>query len=110
MDYLCAHEKIESSKGIGVVGISKSAEIALLMATYFGDKVSAVVAMNGMPLLTGRYKYQKKDLLKGKGTLMPVYHCHKPVFRPEMAIFQRAGMREGGLPLPLGVQYLIFLI
>ena len=65
MDYLCAHEKIESSKGIGVVGISKSAEIALLMATYFGDKVSAVVAMNGMPLLTGRYKYQGKDLLKG---------------------------------------------
>jgi hypothetical protein len=38
------------------------------MATYFGDKViSAVVAMNGMPLLTGRYKYQGKDLLKGKG-------------------------------------------
>ena len=67
VDYLCAHEKIESSKGIGVVGISKSAEIALLMATYFGDKVSAVVAMNGMPLLTGRYKYQGKDLLKGKG-------------------------------------------
>ena len=30
-------------------------------------------------------------------TLMPVYHmhCHKPVFRPKMAIFQRAGMREG---------------
>ena len=34
-------------------------------------------------------------------TLMPLYHCHKPVFRPKMAIFQRAGMREGGLPLPL---------
>ena len=66
VNYLYAHEKIESSKGIGVVGISKSAEIALLMATYFGDKVSAVVAMNGMPLLTGRYKYQGKDLLKGK--------------------------------------------
>ena len=29
-------------------------------------------------------------------TLIPVYHCHKPVFRPKMAIFRRAGMREGG--------------
>jgi hypothetical protein len=27
---------------------------------------------------------------------MPIYHCHKPVFRPKMAIFRRAGMREGG--------------
>ena len=43
-------------------------------------------------------------------TLMPVYHCHKPVFRPKMAIFRRAGMREGGLPLPLTFQYLIFMI
>ena len=42
-------------------------------------------------------------------TLMPLYHCHKPVFRPKMAIFWRAGMREGGLPLPLGFQYLIFM-
>ena len=67
INFLHAHESIESSKGIGVVGISKSAEIALLMATYLGDKVSAVVAMNGMPMLTGRYKYQGKDLLKGEG-------------------------------------------
>ena len=43
-------------------------------------------------------------------TLMPFYHCHKPVFTPKMAIFQRAGMREGGLPLPLAFQYLILLI
>ena len=43
-------------------------------------------------------------------TLMPVYHCHKPVFRPKMAIFWRAGMREGGLSLPLAFQYLIFMI
>ena len=34
-------------------------------------------------------------------TLMLFYHCHKPVFRPKMAIFRRVGMREGGLPLPL---------
>jgi hypothetical protein len=32
------------------------------------------------------------------------------VFRPKMAIFRRAGMREGGLPLPLAFQYLIFMI
>ena len=43
-------------------------------------------------------------------TLMPGYHCHKPVFRPKMAIFRRAGMREGGLPLPLAFHYLIFMI
>ena len=43
-------------------------------------------------------------------TLMPLYHCHKPVFRPKMAIFRRAGMREGGLPLPLAFQYLILMI
>ena len=43
-------------------------------------------------------------------TLMLVYHCHKPVFTPKMAIFQRAEIREGGLPLPLAFQYLILLI
>ena len=43
-------------------------------------------------------------------TLMLVYHCHKPVFTPKIAIFRRAGMREGGLPLPLTFQYLIFMI
>ena len=66
MDFLCSHESICSDKGIGVVGISKSAEIGLLMGTYFDDKVSVVVSMNGMPLLTGSYKYKGKDLLKGK--------------------------------------------
>ena len=43
-------------------------------------------------------------------TLMLVYHCHKPVFTPKIAIFQRGGMREGGLPLPTTFQYLIFMI
>ena len=37
---------------------------------------------------------------------MPVYHCHKPVFRPKKANFRR----EGGLPLPLAFQYLIFMV
>ena len=32
------------------------------------------------------------------------------VFRPKMAIFRRAEMREGGLPLPLAFQYLILMI
>ena len=41
---------------------------------------------------------------------MPVYNSHKPVFRPKMAIIRRAGMREGGLPLPLAFQYLILMI
>ena len=43
-------------------------------------------------------------------TLMLVYHCHKPVFTPKIAIFRRVRMREGGLPLPLTFQYLIFMI
>ena len=43
-------------------------------------------------------------------TLMLVYHCHKPVFTPKIAIFRRAGMREGGLPLPLAFQYFILMI
>ena len=43
-------------------------------------------------------------------TLMPIYYCHKPVFRPKMAIFRRAGMKEGGLPLPLAFQHLILMI
>ena len=45
----------------------------------------------------------------GSNTLMLVYHCHKPVFTPKIAIW-RAGMREGGLPLPLAFQYLIPMI
>ena len=32
------------------------------------------------------------------------------VFRPKMSIFQRAGMRKEGLPLPLAFQYLILMI
>ena len=43
-------------------------------------------------------------------TLMPVYHCHKPVFKPKMGIFRRGGIREGGLPLPVAFHYLIFMI
>ena len=31
------------------------------------------------------------------------------VFRPKMAIFRRAYMREGRLPLPLAFQYFIFM-
>ena len=48
--------------------------------------------------------------LQEVSTLMQLYHCHKPVFRPKMAIFWRVGMREGGKPLPLAFQYLIFMI
>ena len=50
------------------------------------------------------------SLMESKSTLMLDYHCHKPVFTPKMAIFQRAGMKEGGLPLPLAFHYFIFMI
>ena len=33
---------------------------------------------------------------KALATLMPLCHCHKPVFRPKMAVFRRVEMREGG--------------
>ena len=38
-------------------------------------------------------------------TLMPLYHCHKPVFRPKMAILWRAGMREreGATPTSISI-------
>ena len=67
-----------------------------------------VVDVGGTVVLQKNKKNYKFDL--GFNTLMPVYHCHKTVFRPKMAIFQRAGMREGELPLPLAFQYLIFMI
>ena len=43
-------------------------------------------------------------------TLMPVYHCHKPVIGPKMAIVWSGGRPEGELPLPLAFQYLISMI
>ena len=68
---------------------------------------------NGCPNLPGPHNdtYNGFDPpVHRADTLMLVYHCHKPVFTPKIAIFQRAGMREGGLPLPLAFQYLILMI
>ena len=42
-----------------------------------------------------------KRTVRKRSTQMPFHHCHKPVFSPKMAIFQRAVMREGGWPLPI---------
>ena len=39
MNYLFEQDFVKTSSGIGVVGMSKAAEIALLMGTYFDDKV-----------------------------------------------------------------------
>ena len=71
--------------------------------SYRTSSVSAQCNMGHM----SRNATHKLDRLL---TLMPLYHCHKPVFRPKMAIFRRAGMREGGLPLSLAFQYLILMI
>ena len=77
------------------------------------DKLSAICVYNykddfcsltepiGLPIHLGKPR---------TSTLMLVYHCHKPGFTPKIAIFRRAGMREGGLPLPLAFQYLILMI
>ena len=61
------------------------------------------VSVSVLPLLPA----QEDNSRRVSGTLMPIHHCHKPVFRPKMAILRRAGMREGGLPLPLAFQYLV---
>ena len=59
------------------------------------------------PILRGIYLSTKESHIC---TLMLVYHCHKPVFTPKMAIIRSAEMRERGLPLPLAFQYLILLL
>ena len=64
----------------------------------------------GMIRERGQNTCKQGWLNKSSITLMPLCHCHKPVFRPKMAIFWRAGMREGGKPLPLAFQYLILMI
>ena len=49
VNYLCRQNFVKTSHGIGVVGISKAAEIALLMGTYFDDKVCLLAdGMTGM--------------------------------------------------------------
>lgn len=47
VDYLLEHKDIQSDCGIGVVGISKAAEVALLMGTYLDDKVLKSRPFNG---------------------------------------------------------------
>ena len=49
MNYLFEQDFVKTSSGIGVVGMSKAAEIALLMGTYFDDKVCLLAdGMTGM--------------------------------------------------------------
>ena len=43
-------------------------------------------------------------------TLPPKMFGRIADFRPKMAIFRSAGMRRGGLPIPLAFQYLILMI
>ena len=42
VNYLYKQDYVKTSAGIGVIGISKAAEIALLMGTYFEDTVCAI--------------------------------------------------------------------
>jgi hypothetical protein len=41
VNYLCKQDYVNTTAGIGVIGNSKAAEIALLMGTYFEDMVCA---------------------------------------------------------------------
>ena len=72
------------------------------------DPYSKVLSREGYDHI--QMKTNRFLTILSNSTLMPVYHCHKPVFRPKMAIFRRAGMREVELPLPLAFQYLILMI
>ena len=78
--------------------------LVLFSAHVYGSFAAAGACLAGTDICLA------SPCTKSGGTLMLVYHYHKPVFTPKMAIFRRAGIREGGLPLPLAFQYLILLI
>ncbi|XP_077865744.1 acyl-coenzyme A thioesterase 2, mitochondrial-like [Saccoglossus kowalevskii] len=50
--------------GIGTIGLSKGAELAVTMAVYFPDKVKAVVSINGAHMHTG-------SAMKFRGQTLP---------------------------------------
>ena len=56
-----------------------------------------------LPIVVLRYGSERKNM---PGTLMLVYHCHKPVFTPKMAIFPEGGNKGGRVATP--TNFLIF--
>ena len=48
VDYLLSRDDVDSSKGVGVCGISKGGEIAYLMSAFMGKKISAIAVMNSI--------------------------------------------------------------
>ena len=67
------------------------------MKTFVGQKYLIFRVKGGSPKL---FRNKLAIILFGPGGL----------FMSKMPMFQRAGMREGGLPLPLAFQYLILMI
>ena len=61
-------EEIQKGRGVGVIGISKSGDVALTMAAFLpGSKVVAVVAMNCMPnSLVADVAYKGEKVLSGE--------------------------------------------
>jgi hypothetical protein len=45
VDALLAHENVKTEAGIGIVGISKAAELCLILGAYLDDKVSIFIAI-----------------------------------------------------------------
>jgi hypothetical protein len=91
---------------------SLNSDISYLITTVqagYLDQMYAMVSLHNVYQLNFE-GYTVNIAVGTEHTLMLVYHSRKPVFRPKMAIFQRAGMRKGGLPLPLAFQYLILMI
>ena len=91
-------------------GVMDRFDCQFLMATFVNVYIHSFIRMASPQKLLQQVTDCLTNYKSLRNTLMPVYHCHKPVFRPKMPIFRRAGMREGGLPLPLAFHYLIFMI
>jgi len=67
VDYLCAREEVYSDRGVGVIGTSKSADIALNMALNI-PKVTAVVPINGcISNVESKFKLENGEVMPGIG-------------------------------------------
>ena len=71
-------------------------------------KISITFNRHAVQILRGIARYTR--LSQGQTYSRVQKSTYNFVFRPKMAIFRRAGMRKGGLPLPLAFQYLILMI
>ncbi len=80
VDYLLSRDDVDSSKGVGVCGISKGGEIAYLMSAFMDKKVSAIAVMNSIincGLVPAVYKGKTvvPGIKKAKNTIWKFSNC-----------------------------------